>query len=278
MKVAVTGSTGFVGRHVLNALAGTGCRVIALARDPSRVLGPFDDVIQWDIGSNPKGIYNSIGRPDTVIHLAWEGLPNYTAENHISVELPKQWTFLKALVEDGLSCLFVAGSCLEYGSTEGSLNELIPASPTTAYGSAKNRLRELLEAAMMKYRFRLVWGRLFYLFGSGQNPKSLFGQFSRALTEGQTCFDMSPGDQLRDYLPVEEASRMIVKLSLCPAAGGIINICSGTPVEVRALVESWLRLNGSSMRMNLGKLPHSSYESRRFWGDRSKLDRVLHEC
>ncbi|MCC6581579.1 MAG: complex I NDUFA9 subunit family protein [Phycisphaeraceae bacterium] len=45
LNVALTGATGFVGRHVLEALVQRGCRVRALARDPHRLPASGEQVL-----------------------------------------------------------------------------------------------------------------------------------------------------------------------------------------------------------------------------------------
>lgn len=88
---------------------------------------------------------------------------------------------------------------------------------------------------------------------------------------------MSPGEQLRDYIPVDDAARHIVSLALSGRAVGIVNICSGRPTSIRALVERWIAENGWSIRLNLGRYEYPDYEPLAFWGDPQKLHRVLGE-
>jgi len=52
---------------------------------------------------------------------------------------------------------------------------------------------------------------------------------------------MSGGEQLRDYLSVEEAARYLVSLALNKGDNGIVNICSGKPISIRRMVEGWIR-------------------------------------
>lgn len=47
---------------------------------------------------------------------------------------------------------------------------------------------------------------------------------------------MSGGDQIRDYLPVNEMAELIVKCSLQKKIDGIINCCSGKPISIKNLV------------------------------------------
>lgn len=119
--------------------------------------------------------------------------------------------------------------------------------------------------------FSLQWMRLFYMYGEGQNPGSLLAQLDRAIAEGRTHFDMSPGDQLRDYLPVEDVAANFATIVEHPECDGVVNCCSGRPVSVRELVEARCREKGVAMQLNRGRYPYPDYEPLAFWGIPAKL-------
>jgi dTDP-6-deoxy-L-talose 4-dehydrogenase (NAD+) len=112
------------------------------------------------------------------------------------------------------------------------------------------------------------------MYGKGQNPASLFAQLERALERGDEEFPMSGGEQLRDYLPVEQVADALVRLIEHPACDGIINICSGKPVSVRRLVEEFLKAKGKNIRLKLGHYPYPDYEPLAFWGGRTRLQQL----
>ncbi len=277
MRIAVTGATGFVGGHVLRALAGNGHALVATVR-PGGGPGRFPDGIETlamdlaDAGANP---YASLGRPDVLVHLAWAGLPHYGSAHHLDIELPRQRRFLEACLRGGLPHLVVAGTCLEYGLREGELREDMAAEPGTAYGRAKKSLCESLMALRAELGFGLTWLRLFYVYGEGQAAGSLYSQLQAALQGGDAVFPMSPGDQSRDFLPVEQAAAVIAALAVQRADAGIVNICSGKPTPVLALVQDWLRQDGSSMALDTGRYPYPGHEPFQAWGNRDKLDSLL---
>ena len=104
MKVAVTGATGFIGRHVLAELETRSVESIALVRpSTAKTLVPSScRVVQLDLHNVPPNAFELMGCPDVLIHLAWGGLPNYKSLHHYESELPAQYRFLKSLVEAGL--------------------------------------------------------------------------------------------------------------------------------------------------------------------------------
>jgi dTDP-6-deoxy-L-talose 4-dehydrogenase (NAD+) len=277
MKVAVTGATGFIGRHVLAELEARSVETIALVRASTAKPPGYSGsrVVQLDLHNPPPSAFELMERPDVLIHLAWSGLPNYKSLHHFEQELPAQYRFLKDLIESGLQTLVVAGTCFEYGMQSGSLSEDIAPHPGNPYGFAKDALRTQLAYLGATHPFQLTWARLFYLYGEGQSESSLLPQLRQAAERGDQIFNMSDGEQLRDYLPVAEAASYLVSLGLAKKDIGTVNVCAGTPVSVRKLVEGWIKENAWSITPNLGHYPYPDYEPMAFWGDRRKLDSLL---
>ena len=274
MKIAVTGASGFVGRHVLAALCTHEVDVVAVTRDAAHLNGIDVSVriVEMDIFSPPKNCFEHLGSPDVLIHLAWDGLPNYRSLHHFETELPRQYQFLKAMVEGGLSSMLATGTCFEYGMQSGALSEELPPQPDNPYGYAKNALRQQLQYLKSERSFNLTWARLFYMYGEGQAAASLYPKLKEAALRGDEVFNMSGGEQLRDYLPVEGVARNLVSLAMAQQDIGVVNVCSGKPVSVRRLVERWLLENNWKIELNLGHYPYPDYEPMAFWGDRHKLD------
>lgn len=279
MNIAVTGATGFVGRHVLQVLTERSMRATAVCR-PGSGLPPWvsaHDVKMLDIADPAADCFALLGRPDILIHLAWDGLPNYRSPHHFEVELPAQYAFLKMLINSGLRTLVVSGTCFEYGMRSGPLSESLTPEPTNPYSYAKDALRRHLEFLRSTQPFNLIWARLFYLYGEGQASTSLVPKLEQAVAQGVEAFDMSGGEQLRDYLHVREAAQAIVELAIRGRHTGPVNVCSGVPVSVRRFVEEQIQQRGWSIKLNLGAYPYADYEPFAFWGTREELDRWLNE-
>lgn len=280
-KVLVTGATGFIGGYVVTELLKRGYKVVAtsVSGDKAKSVDWYKDVeyIPFDLRaiSAAKNYFTFFNKPDLLIHLAWEGLPNYKSVFHIEENLPRHYTFIKNLVENGLTDIAVTGTCFEYGMQEGCLSEEMAAQPANPYAVAKNELRLLLEALNSHHAFSLKWIRLFYMYGKGQSPNSLLSQLQSALDRGDTVFNMSPGDQLRDYLPVEKVTEYIVRIATQDKITGIINCCSGTPVTILQLVAGYLQEKKADIKLNLGYYPYSEIEPKNFWGDTTKLKTIL---
>jgi len=273
MKILVTGATGFIGRYVVERLLKRSCDVIATSLEevaslPCRYMPANlkESGISW---------FERFEHPDAVIHLAWEGLPNYNELFHIERNLPVSYYFLKNLIESGVKNINVIGTCFEYGLQEGCLSEDLPPKPITTYGVAKNTLRIFLEELRKKQDFDLKWIRLFYLYGTGQSKNSILELLKSALERGDEVFNMSGGEQLRDYLPVETVAENIVKIALQNEVQGIINNGSGQPISIRRLVEEFLKRENKNIDLKLGYYPYTAYEPLAFWANTEKLRGLL---
>ena len=280
-KILVTGATGFIGNYVVTELLKNNYPVIASSSsiEKARHMPWFSKVefiaLNFESFDNSINYFNFFHQPDAIIHLAWEGLPNYKASFHVDTNLPRHFAFLQNVVKHGLADVTITGTCFEYGMREGILSENMPAAPVNPYALAKDELRKQIQALQQEYAFHFKWIRLFYMYGKGQNPKSLFSQLDQALDREDKVFNMSGGEQQRDYLPVETAAACIVKIALQNKTEGIVNCCSGVPVTVKSFVENYLKEKNKSISLNLGQYPYTDYEPMAFWGDTKKLNLIL---
>lgn len=274
LKIAVTGANGFIGRYITDELAKHSVEVTLVVRHqvPQCIETDKVKIVECDIYKTHANVFKLLREPDVLIHLAWGGLPDYSSLHHFEYELPMQYQFLKRLLTSGVQSLVVAGTCFEYGMHSGSLDETIPALPTNPYGFAKHVLQQQLVYLQTIIPFSLTWARLFYLYGKGQASNSLFPQLCQAVKQDNKIFNMSGGEQLRDYLPVETVANSLVSMALARTNFGIVNICSGKPISIRRLVEGWIKENNWDIQLNLGYYPYPDYEPMAFWGDNSKFE------
>ncbi|MBK9501205.1 MAG: NAD-dependent epimerase/dehydratase family protein [Leptospiraceae bacterium] len=279
-KVLVTGATGFIGQYVIrNLLKKPGVEIFAVTRDIQKasLLDFFPKIkfVESDIALGSSRILHIVSGVDAVIHLAWDGLPNYKESFHIEKNLFDNYRFCKEAIEYGVKNLTVVGTCFEYGMVDGCLKEDMYPKPNNAYALAKDSLRKFIEQLSSKHSFLFKWVRLFYMYGVGQAKTSLVSQLEQAILRGDIEFNMSGGEQLRDYLPVADVAANIIACSLQEQVNGIINCSSGKPVSVRNFVENYLKERNVAMKLNFGYYPYPDYEPMAFWGDNRKLKMIL---
>ena len=279
--ILVTGATGFIGSYVVSELLAKGHEVIATSAnaDKASKMEWYEKVtyreLHFDHIHPGVNYFEYFDNPGVIIHLAWEGLPNYKSLFHFEVNLQRHYFFLKNLVENGCRNVTVTGTCFEYGMKDGCMTEDMQTEPANPYALAKDTLNKFLHELSKNDTFSLKWVRLFYLFGKGQHPGSLFSQLQNALDNNVKEFNMSGGEQVRDYLPVEKAAEYIVKIALQNNIIGNINCCSAQPVTIKEMVTEYIQRSGKDLKLNLGYYPYPDYEPMSFWGDNKKLQQII---
>lgn len=278
MEFIITGATGFIGREVTQKTLAAGHKVCVVTRDVARAKQLFvgvPNISFIDLEGFLAG--RTTVRYARAIHLAWADVQNYNNEKNALENNELQDRFLEALVNNGVEDITSAGTCLEYGMREGMCHEdmLVREALPTQYAQAKHQsYLKLVEMQKKNANLHVKWVRCFYTYGVGQRPNSLFSLVMKAIAEKQPEFNMSQGDQQRDYSHLSTLAHNIHAIAAQGAITGIINAGNGKPMSVLAFVEKLMQLKNHSMKLNKGYYPYSAYEPHAFWADVSKLQLV----
>ena len=219
---------------------------------------------------------NSINENDILIYLAWGNLNNFNSHLHLKREQYQHYSNIKKLIENGLRNVVVSGTCLEYKKKIGILSEKSKVDPLTKYGKAKNNLRKELVKLNKKYKINFSWLRIFYIYGHSKNNNNLWSKLIKFSNYSKNRnFKMSSGEQYRDYIHTKDLAQNIVTIALKKKNFGIINVCSGKPVQIKRLVKKWKIRYKLKINFKFNSLAMPSYESIKFWGNNKKLEKVL---
>ncbi|MEP7195889.1 MAG: NAD-dependent epimerase/dehydratase family protein [Saprospiraceae bacterium] len=272
MKILVTGASGFIGQYVVKELIERNINCLAVSRKSLAFNSEHVVPVIQDI-DKPITLENQIlfKQCDRIIHLAWSDLPRYKELHHIEHNLIVQYNFLNNIIELGIKNVSVTGTCLEYGLKEGCITDVDFPDPQISYAIAKDSLRRLLNQKANEIPFDLKWIRVFYVYGEGQASNTLYGQLCAAIERGDHSFNMSPGDQTRDYMHVMDVAKYIVDVSLSENNIGVFNCCSSNPTSVKDFVVNLMKEKNIKMNLNLGYYPYSEYEPKSFWGKRTSV-------
>lgn len=279
MRICITGATGFLGSHLVPVLLEQRHSVIATYRDSAKAKAmDWTESVEWvqcDLFDLPENPFMAFGKPEAMMHLAWGELPDYKNNAHLARSLPAHSRFLRAMIDGGLKHLLVAGTCLEYGMVEGKIDESTPLVPHTPYGQAKARLYQEIMPYCEKNGIIFQWARLFYMYGNGQPAHTFFSQLEKAITQRAQTFDMSGGQQIRDFLNVSDVAKALTAIVLQDQINGPINICSGREITLENLAKEYLQQRHAQLELNLGVYPYPDWEPFRFWGNDAKLREIL---
>ncbi len=272
--VLVTGASGFVGLPVVRLLAGRGEEVHALSR---RVSLPELAGVRWhavDLADEhaAEELVDELA-PERLVHLAWctEHGRFWRAPENV-LWLQRSLQLVHAFARRGGRRLVVMGTCAEYdwSSAGGSLSESTsPLAPATLYGAAKHALRRLASSYCEQEGVELAWGRLFFLYGPREAPGRLIPSVIHSLLAGEPVATGS-GEQVRDFMHVEDAAAAVVALLASPVLGAV-NIASGVGVSVDAVVDEIVQLTGRPELVLRGALPDRAAEPRMLLADVARL-------
>ncbi len=240
--VLLTGATGFVGRQVLRALGDRDVLVRVLVREAKqsefKTQGSIEKIVTTpDLFAEPRPWWADVCRGiDLVIHVAWYAEPGKYLQSSKNLDcLTGTLQLAQAAAAAGVRRFVGIGTCFEYDLTASMLSVETPLRPLTPYAGAKAAAFMALSQWLSTQGVEFVWCRLFYLYGEGEDARRFVPYLRGKLLAGETA-ELTSGKQIRDYLDVGEAGRMIVETAL-GAVQGPVNICSGMPITIRQFAE-----------------------------------------
>lgn len=275
-KALVTGSNGYIGRHVVKALVDEGVHVMTLDRSEMTGIEGVETYV-GDIFSpefDLRGLLSEV--PDVCIHLAWR---NGFVHNDLShmLDLSGHFRFLNNAIDAGVHQIAVMGTMHEVGYWEGEIREDTPCNPTSFYGIAKDTLRRSFLQLAHDRDVVAQWLRGFYIYGDDERSQSIFGKIVRAAQSGQTHFPFTTGRNKYDFIKVDDLARQIAACSMQDEVNGIINCCSGIPVSLADQIESFIKIRGLDITLDYGTYPDRPYDSPAVWGNADKIKQIMKE-
>ena len=152
MRILVTGGSGYIGSHTVQALLDAGHRpvVLDLRELPEGLRDHGVDVVIGDI-RDPAAVGTALrhGPIEAVIHLAAEksvAASMADPDRFFDVNVGGTETVLRGAVEAGVRAVVFSSSCAVYGTPDRlPIDEDSPLRPENPYGESKRRAEALLE-------------------------------------------------------------------------------------------------------------------------------------
>jgi len=209
--------------------------------------------------------------PELVVHAAWAGPNTRNRNNAQHADHVTHTIDLTKLAHAAGARHFVGiGSQAEYGAAAVRADEEQPAQPVTLYGTAKLCAGLLAGKLCASFGMRFAWLRLFAAYGPDEDPAWLIPSVCRALLAGQRPAT-TRGEQLWDYLYVEDAAEAIHRVAVTPNAAGVFNLGSGRVQTIRAVIEAVRDLINPQADVGFGEL---AYGPDQIMHMQAKIDRL----
>lgn len=269
IKVLVTGSNGFIGTYLMPFLQST-YEVLGLQRNGADRIGYKQ--VDYSNQSEINSIFKSF-KPHVVIHLA-----SNTSRTRSMSELPQ---FLESNVQL-TNAILLAGSTLSkppkyiflssaevYGPQSGSLSEDSPLNPASPYGISKVYSEDLFDFYHRNYGVSAHILRLFNAYGVGQNKGFFFADLLDAY-KSKREFQMTRGEQKRDFIYIEDVVRAIEMFIHRPDILEYVNLSSGNALSLNAITALFNEKVKGSLTVNQC-LPYRTNELWEVSGNNSRL-------
>jgi nucleoside-diphosphate-sugar epimerase len=272
--VLVTGASGFIGSNAIATLVEMGYEVHAISSRDLIGRKHIPGLIWSKVNLfNFHDVASYLGRIKAthLLHFAWY------AEHGKFWDSVENYGWMYAtnnLVQSFINCggrrFVISGSCAEYDWKQSKYveNESV-IGPSTLYGQIKNLTRISVENIAKENNISYGWGRIFYLYGSGESAGRLVPVAIDCLSRGERlkCTD---GKQLRDYMHVQDVARAFC-LFLDGEVNGVVNIASGKSVEIRKIISIVAGHFGARKLVDFGALKSRESEPNDICADITRL-------
>jgi nucleoside-diphosphate-sugar epimerase len=268
MKIFLTGGTGFVGSHLINAAHKCGIEIIALRRPGAMPRIALFKEPFWVDGQIDEELTSIFDGVDVFVHLAshtpnppYDSLANCLYWNvYASLKLAEQ------AKKNGVNKFLIAGSCFEYGDSA-NLYEKIPPNapllPNLSYPISKASASIAFIGFAAENLSQVQILRFFQISGDGEVESRLWPSLRSAAKKGQD-FPMSMGEQVRDFMAIEDlVSVLLQKLDfqrVIPGVASVKNIGTGKAQTLREFAEHWWDYWGGRGTLRFGELPYRKNE------------------
>ena len=211
MKILITGSTGFVGRHLVPKLLSAKHRVLELTIDQNISFQLYgNDTQKYLLDEDQDGLKWIVNefKPDVVIHLAsfLTSLDDYNTLNKL---LTTNITFfcrlLDAVKNINLKLFVNTGTFAEYYKGDDLFD------PAYLYSATKTASRSFLDYYSKVYNFKQTTVVPYTIYGGNDTQKKIIDIIYDSI-ESKTLIDLSPGEQVLDFIHVDDVTDFYVSL------------------------------------------------------------------
>lgn len=278
MRCLVTGASGHLGSYLTERLVREGAEVSVLVR-PQSDLWRLKDVLERvnvlradlsDLASVALLIKEL--KPEVTFHLAWEGVTSAfkNSPEQITRNVTGSLELFEIVRAAGCKLWVGVGSQAEYGPHDSVLTEETPVRPLTVYGTAKLCVGLLTKKLCELSEMRYVWLRLLATYGPKDDERHLLpSTIAKLLAHHRPSLTL--GEQLWDYLYVEDAAEAIYRAAMSEEARGVFNLGSGETESIRRVMERTRDLIDPTLALGFGEIPYPKDQLMRL---ETKIDRL----
>ena len=230
MNIIITGSNGFIGSRLLEILSNyKKYKILNLVRSkPSKFYNKNIKFLRCNLNRlNNQASQIIKFKPDALIHLAWDNIPNFSYKNskknkNTSINLIKFFE-----MNTKIKNIIISGSCFE----------LYPPNNSYKYfKDAKNKILDFVKLRSKNKKFIFQWLRIFYVFGPKQRKQALIPHLISAISNRKKLVLNAP-DFKHDFIYVDDVCSCIIKCLNKNIGSNIFEVGNGKTIKVKKILE-----------------------------------------
>jgi len=266
--VLITGATGFIGRYLTRRLARAGAEVWTTGLSDVQPPPGTTRHLPLDV-RDAEAVRAALTEttPQVVFHLAAAGVANPGVDPVLALAVNAGGTvhLLEALRGQDVRRVVLAGTCYEYGASQypvvsSQQSAVEGLDPFNAYAASKVAAWAFGRMYWRAHDLPVVTVRPFQVYGPGQPGHTLVPAAIRAALAGED-FPMTPGEQERDFIHVEDVVEGMLAAAEAPGIEGqSLDLGTGRAHTVREVVGHVWALTGARGRILAGALPYRTGE------------------
>ena len=284
MLALVTGASGYIGTRLVRKLLIRGYRVVAFdLRFSQAFVEEFDGKLlfaEGDINDKEKicSLIENNG-VEYIYHLA--GLKNrknlieeFSLLMHVNyggalsiLDCARQYPQL-------IKHVILMGTTEEYGTAVAPFYETTQEFPNSAYGLSKLAATRLALLFYTQYKVPVTIMRPSITYGPGQGIEMFLPALITGLLSGKP-FAMSPGQQVRDFLYIDDLiDALVVCCEDSKLCGEIVNVASGISFQLKEVAEKVAGLLQKEDTLQVGTIPYRGFEIMNYSINIDKIKRL----
>ena len=261
MRALVTGASGFVGGYLVRSLLADGVDVFAGSLAPPSGGPAGARWLSLDVTS-AASVADAVAdaRPDVVFHLAGQASVGGSFEDPVGTWDANATGTLRMV--DALprgTRLVLAGSAEVYGAVpeaEQPIREERPLRPSNPYAASKCAAEMVCLGVAAARGVEAVISRSFNHTGPGQDARFALPSWARQIAavragEAEPVLRVGNLEARRDLLDVRDVVRAYRRLAEAGDAATAYNVCSGSALSMREVLDTLIELSGAEVRVEV---------------------------
>ena len=249
-RVAVTGASGMVGRHLLPLLAARGIAAAATSRSRPQRVTEDSAWASWDLTEwrTPAELDVLFGPVDALFHLG-ASVPTAGKKlddaNLINANVRACRCLANWAVARGVPLIFLSGAIV-YGPGRDAFAETAPRSTVPEaglYGLSKVLAEQVLEN-LVPAGLKLSCLRATSIYGAGMDDVKMMPTMLRRAQAGETIMIEPPYDDMINLVHAADVARAMM-LAAEREAGGVFNVAGPELVAIRAIADACVAAAGT---------------------------------